>query len=285
MDGLVPSIAPDNRIIGNDHSTYEIILETELIVQEQKVVDTRTLFLWEIIPLVIENNKGVKIIVKSQELTKIGGAYQNLAAFMQEFSRITAILEIAITEYGNISHIVNGPEIWDKWQSAKYQVTKKSPNVNDLQPIIDGGDKDYGDPTTLIKNSPIHKFFFPPIIGEKQVSHDFYPIKAYGDLPSQLYVGEKVFYEIFEQVTNTNNSRLDFTHKGKLIADKTGNFLNLYKQNYEALLGDNFKYNWGYLASYRFDKMKKVLLNADILLTEETSPSLMHRNKITISRK
>jgi hypothetical protein len=234
-------------------------------------------------PIQVESGKGVKVEVKRQELTKVSDAYQNMAAFMQEFSWITQVLDLELGQYGNIIKVINEQQIWDKWQSVKYQLKKKSPDPDNLKPIFDGGDKDYGDPTSLIKNSLVHRFFFPPIIGVKQAGNDFHSINTYGSLPSQLYTGEKVFYEILERTTKSNEAELEFSHKGKLVPDKTTNFKSLYEQNYKTLLGDDFGYNWSYTVDYKFNKLQNALMAANVLLTEATNPSLMHQTRITVS--
>ena len=264
---------------------YEIIQETELIVQNKKAIDTSTAIIWHITPLQTDHFTAVSIEVKQQEVKKIASSYQSMVSFIQQLNKITDKIDLQLGQYQNITQVINSHEIWDKWEFAKDALLSNAPNPNDLKAMINGGDNDYKDATLLIKNTPLYKIFFPPIIGEKQAIFKIRPLNVFGDLPSQLYVGQKVDYEVFEEVTFANEHELKFNHQGKIMPDKASAFKEPYEKNYQELLGKQFDYKWDYLASYKFDKPKNTLLQCEAVITEQTCPALWHKNKFTITLK
>ena len=272
----------DNKHTESIMRTYEIAQETELLVQGKKAIDTYTELIWQIEPIQTDQFKAVRVTVKKQEVKKIGNAYGGLVAYMQELNKISEVIELQLGQYGNVSKVINDQEIWNKWQMARQALLANAPNPDDLQSIVKGGDSDYRNPTQMIKDTPLYKVFFSPLIGEKQPAADFKSLNVFGILPSQLYMGQKVEYEIFEKVVTINDFEMRLNQVARPVIAKANVFKEQFEKNYKALLGNTYNYRWNYEVEYHFNRPGNDLLYCKAAIIEETSPGLIHKNIFTI---
>lgn len=262
---------------------YKIVQETELIVQNKKAIDTLTEIEWQIEPLPAMEFETVLVKVLKTEVKKIGSAYNGLMSYMQQLNKVNEEIALQLGQYGNVVKVINDQEIWAKWQMLRQALIANAPNPNDLQAMLKGGDIDYRDPTTMVKNTPLYKIIFFPVIGEKEHSSSFKPLNVFGSLPSQLYLGQKVDYGLSEKVTAINEREIKLTQVGKIAPGKANTFKTEFEKNYQALLGKSYDYKWDYTVEYVLGRTDNTILSCIAEIIEETSPQLIHKNKFTIS--